>query len=336
MNRCAFPGCSTPILAEETGTILAEVCHIRAQNAQGPRYDPNQSDEERHGFDNLVLMCRNHHKEIDANENLHVFTVNRLVEIKLAHEQKARESGDELAAAPNVIKALQLTATVYESGSFHQDFSNATFKIGGEGGLLGGQGGHGGSLTIVGMVIPQAVLQAMNIDGRGGAGQAPGAGGGGGGAIRFEGRQATESDLTEGLHVPIFFPADRARVADSLLYVLGGGWECCWVPNLPCQAPIDVVFMVEFGTIEMNALLKFEIFLKNPEGVEQVLGSRNAAADSTNTVKRFCVTALLEMDVDTVGVYELGLRSGNLQLARYPFEVKLMAPGWSHATGYGV
>jgi hypothetical protein len=70
MNRCAFPGCTTPIVMTDTGTLVAEVCHIRAQSEKGPRYDPSQSDEERHGFDNLVLMCRVHHKVIDATRML--------------------------------------------------------------------------------------------------------------------------------------------------------------------------------------------------------------------------------------------------------------------------
>ncbi len=207
MNRCAFPGCTAPIVTPDTGTIIADVCHIRAQNAQGPRYDPSQSDEERHGIDNLVLMCRNHHKVIDANENLQIYTVEKLVEIRITHEQKALESGEELDAPPSVIEALRLTATVYETGAIHQDFRNATFKVGGEGGWFAGHGGHGGVLTIVGIAaLPPALADEMNIDLRGGDGQAPGAGGGGGGALRFEGRALTESDVSNGLQVPIFLP----------------------------------------------------------------------------------------------------------------------------------
>ena len=134
-----------------------------------------------------------------------------------------------------------------------------------------------------------------------------------------------------------FFPASSARVAESLFYVLGGGWEFCNVPALPFTAPLDLVFMVEFGSVEVNTLLKFEIFLRDPSGVELVLGSLDAAvADSASAVKRYCASATLQMRVDTTGVHELGLRSGGIRLARYPLEIKLMTPGWGRANGNGV
>ena len=55
-NRCAFPDCSVP-LTEESDTVTAEICHIRALSPRGPRYDRNQTPEERNSAANLVLMC---------------------------------------------------------------------------------------------------------------------------------------------------------------------------------------------------------------------------------------------------------------------------------------
>jgi len=46
-NRCAYPGCETPIV-HSSGTITGEVCHIKAQSTGGPRFDSKQSDEARH------------------------------------------------------------------------------------------------------------------------------------------------------------------------------------------------------------------------------------------------------------------------------------------------
>lgn len=82
-NRCAFPGCKVP-LSEDTGTVTGEVCHIRAANFNGPRYDANQTDQARHAAANLVLMCGRHHKIIDTETT--EFTVARLEAIKHAHE----------------------------------------------------------------------------------------------------------------------------------------------------------------------------------------------------------------------------------------------------------
>ncbi len=62
-NRCAFPKCTSPIVQKTT--IVGEICHIKAASPHGPRYDPEQTAEERHGYENLVLLCANHHTIID-------------------------------------------------------------------------------------------------------------------------------------------------------------------------------------------------------------------------------------------------------------------------------
>ena len=161
MNRCAYPSCPTQIVTLETGTIIGEVCHIRAQNVGGPRYSDQQDDEERHGFDNLILMCRNHHKEIDDTANLSKYTVEWLVDLKRTHQDQARETG-LIDASATVIKALTWTVTVYEAGSTHMDFRNAVFKVGGEGGKLASGGGQGGVLTIVGIAsLPRDIEEEL-------------------------------------------------------------------------------------------------------------------------------------------------------------------------------
>ena len=68
-NRCAFSGCTAPIIEDSPGMAginMGEICHIRASKAGGERYDPEQSDAERHGYENLILLCRRHHKLIDS------------------------------------------------------------------------------------------------------------------------------------------------------------------------------------------------------------------------------------------------------------------------------
>jgi hypothetical protein len=84
-NQCAFPGCSLPIV-ESIGTITGEICHIRAQSEGGPRFDKTQTNEERHGFANLVLLCRRHHKMVDAEPD--VYSGEALEEIKSIREKE--------------------------------------------------------------------------------------------------------------------------------------------------------------------------------------------------------------------------------------------------------
>lgn len=84
-NLCAFPRCDLPIV-EAVGTITGEICHIRARNEGGPRFEVSQSEDERQGFDNLVLLCRRHHKMVDAQPD--VYSVEALEEIKRIRERE--------------------------------------------------------------------------------------------------------------------------------------------------------------------------------------------------------------------------------------------------------
>lgn len=83
-NRCAFPKCESPIV-EDSGAVTGLVCHIKARSRGGPRYDPTQSDGERHSFENLLLLCARHSTIVDSDS--FEYTDERLRSIKAAHEQ---------------------------------------------------------------------------------------------------------------------------------------------------------------------------------------------------------------------------------------------------------
>lgn len=85
-NQCAFPGCVTP-LVEESGTVTGEIAHIKAASPNGPRYDRRQTEEERQGFENLLLLCSRHHTVIDSETDK--YSVERLVKFKRNHELPA-------------------------------------------------------------------------------------------------------------------------------------------------------------------------------------------------------------------------------------------------------
>ena len=85
-NICAYPGCQLEIV-ERSGTVTGEICHIKARHSGGPRFDLAQSEEDRHAFANLILLCRHHHKVIDSEPDL--YTVDALTEMKSIHENVA-------------------------------------------------------------------------------------------------------------------------------------------------------------------------------------------------------------------------------------------------------
>lgn len=81
-NQCAFPGCIRPILNSE-GNIVGEVCHIEAAMPGGERFNRNQSNEERRAFNNLILLCSDHHIETNKVEK---YPVESLQKMKAEHE----------------------------------------------------------------------------------------------------------------------------------------------------------------------------------------------------------------------------------------------------------
>lgn len=93
-NQCAFPKCTTSIIDDSRGIVLGEICHIKAQKVNGPRYDENQTNEERHGFNNLILLCPLHHSIIDSDTKS--YTVERLINMKSKHEDSNRNSQNEI------------------------------------------------------------------------------------------------------------------------------------------------------------------------------------------------------------------------------------------------
>jgi len=84
-NQCAFPKCPLPLVDEASSKVTGKICHIKAQNPGGARYDENQTGEQRHAFENLILMCPIHHDVIDSDEDS--YTVERLHQIKAEHEK---------------------------------------------------------------------------------------------------------------------------------------------------------------------------------------------------------------------------------------------------------
>lgn len=91
-NICCFPKCTVNLIDKTSNQVIGEVCHIKAKNPLGLRYDINQSDSERNAFDNLILMCPTHHSVIDSDEES--YTVERLVKMKKDHESKFKVRED--------------------------------------------------------------------------------------------------------------------------------------------------------------------------------------------------------------------------------------------------
>lgn len=112
-NRCAFPECSVPIV-EENGTVTGLICHIHARSPGGPRYSAEQTEEQRHAADNLILMCARHSKVIDSEPKR--YTVKLLTTFKHEHEQTAENElsiadGKKVDLLLNAYRDIYINAT---------------------------------------------------------------------------------------------------------------------------------------------------------------------------------------------------------------------------------
>lgn len=100
-DRCAFPNCRKLLSADannlDDAVILGEMAHIagekpgaKEKNNASARYNPDMSDEERNNYNNLIYLCREHHRLIDEQEN--TYPVDQLLKIKTEHEEWVRQS----------------------------------------------------------------------------------------------------------------------------------------------------------------------------------------------------------------------------------------------------
>ena len=81
-NVCANPNCRKPLITENNH--IGEIAHICAASPDGPRYDPNMTDDERRSIDNLLLLCESCNKLVDNNAEK--YPVSELKKWKNNHE----------------------------------------------------------------------------------------------------------------------------------------------------------------------------------------------------------------------------------------------------------
>lgn len=118
-NECAFPEC-TQAIALADGTLVCDVCHICAASPKGKRYDPTQSDKERHGIGNLIILCPVHHRIVDTKDAF--YTVELLRLIKARHEDTdQRTLSDSLVAS--FLTAWEKASANNVTGANEQDVS---------------------------------------------------------------------------------------------------------------------------------------------------------------------------------------------------------------------
>jgi len=88
-GRCSHPECRNDLYEAETeddddDTHIGENCHIVGEKTEAARGISDMLVEKRNKYSNLILLCRNHHKIVDAQEKR--YTVELLHKWKSEHE----------------------------------------------------------------------------------------------------------------------------------------------------------------------------------------------------------------------------------------------------------
>ncbi len=127
-NRCAI--CKTELI---TGTDaseefnVGEECHIISSKKNGPRHLTNLQDY--NNYENLLLLCRNHHKEID--ELVDTYSEEILRYMKVNHENWVRTAianaiQDDKAEKPKFLMRItsgkELLNVISEAHGYNTDY----------------------------------------------------------------------------------------------------------------------------------------------------------------------------------------------------------------------
>jgi hypothetical protein len=105
-NICSFPGCGFELAKEKkVNRVIGEEAHVKGEKPTAPRYDPNQTQEERESYGNRILLCPTHHTEIDSDPE--TWTVERLKQTKVDHEQQTSRNRQHPMLMNELTKLVQ-------------------------------------------------------------------------------------------------------------------------------------------------------------------------------------------------------------------------------------
>lgn len=106
-NRCAICKKELSIDATESDdeSIIGDECHITSKKTNGPRSKEKNTGANLDDYENLILLCRVHHKLIDDQPIK--YSEEKIREIKSKHEQLVKESLEKGAIKPIRLRRIK-------------------------------------------------------------------------------------------------------------------------------------------------------------------------------------------------------------------------------------
>ena len=123
-GMCAYPGCrkklSLPGNENDGPVTIGEVAHIFAYSSGGPRPNPDMNTQAANDYNNLILLCRNHHREVDQQPN--TFTATDLIrwktELEFWVDQQLRQGEFYSADIESLVNRLENVSILEPSADF--------------------------------------------------------------------------------------------------------------------------------------------------------------------------------------------------------------------------
>lgn len=111
-NQCAFPGCKNPLFTTNYA-FVGEVAHIEAAMPDGPRFNDRQTNEQRRTFNNLIALCRVHHKETD---DISKYSKEVLFKMKDDHEIRFLSADAAYDVPESAISGVEIQLEILNEG----------------------------------------------------------------------------------------------------------------------------------------------------------------------------------------------------------------------------
>ncbi|MBQ6616319.1 MAG: hypothetical protein IJH67_08115 [Thermoguttaceae bacterium] len=127
LGTCANPNCNCALIRED-GSYIGQAAHICAARPGGPRYDENQTPEQRKSIDNFILLCNNCHRMIDDKAAWTKYSVEKLKDWKKQHETRCLEIRSKEFAQLSV-RNLDIAAMEIIRHLDKTCIANNTFKL---------------------------------------------------------------------------------------------------------------------------------------------------------------------------------------------------------------
>ena len=128
-DECAFPDCHEKVVKRKKNGekyLAGDLCHIYGKNEGSARYDPTRTVEEVNADENLLHLCRNHHRVVDADPE--GYPAPLLQRMKEEHE---RQGGSVSRERPTdrLTRAVRKSLRALRRARFFQGFDSTNYAL---------------------------------------------------------------------------------------------------------------------------------------------------------------------------------------------------------------